>query len=75
MYNLIEYYEENDSVKWHLVDFADTKSEIDIKKVEIAKDLNDMGIETLEVITSKNINSLKEILKRDGTKIFQVVEG
>lgn len=74
MYCLIEYYEENDIVKWHMVDFADTKSEIDINKVELAKELNNMGIETLEVIISKNINSMREVLKREDTKIFQVIE-
>jgi len=74
MHNLIEYYEENDKVNWHLVDFADTEEEMDIKKVEIAKDLNDMGIETYEVIASKDVNSMKEMLKRDGVKIFRVME-
>lgn len=74
MYNLIEYYEENNNVKYHIVDFADTKEEINKKKTELAKELNDMGIETLEVITTKNINSLKEILKEKNTKVFQVIE-
>lgn len=74
MYNLIEYYEENDSVKQHLVGFADTKLEIDKIKFEIAKELNDVGIETLEVISTKNIQGMKGILKRDDIKIFQVVE-
>lgn len=74
MFSLIEYYAENDTVKWHLVVNADTKDEIDEKKTELAKKLNDIGIETLEVIATKNINSLKKILKRDNTKAFQVIE-
>jgi len=33
-----------------------------------------MDIETLEIIATKNIQGLKKILKREDTKIFQVVE-
>lgn len=73
MYNLIEYYEEKDIVKWHIVDFADTKSEIDIKKREIAKELKTRGIDALEIIVTKDINSIKKILRKENNKMFQVV--
>jgi hypothetical protein len=73
MYKLIEYYEENGKVKWHLCEFSDTKEKIDRIKEDIAKQLNEVGIETLEVIATKNIDSMKEILKREDIKIFQVI--
>ena len=74
MYSLIEYYEQNDKVKHHLVEYCNKKSEIEEAKIRIAKQLNEAGIETLEVIASRNINSLKEILKNENLKIFQVVK-
>jgi uncharacterized protein Smg (DUF494 family) len=74
MYKLVQYYELNDSILYHLVTFADTEEEINKTKVEIAKELNDVGIETLEIIATKNIKSLKKILKRDDVQIFQVLK-
>jgi hypothetical protein len=74
MYYLIEYYEENDKVKQHPVDYTETLEVINKKKLEIAKELNDIGIDTLEIIATKNIQGLKKILKTYSTKIFQVVE-
>ena len=74
MYKLIEYYEENGKVKWHLCGFAPTKEKIDDIKDEMAKELNQVGIEALEVIATKNIDSMKEILKREDIKIFQAIK-
>lgn len=74
MYKLIEYYEEKGKVKWHLCGFAPTKEKIDATKEEMAKELTQVGIEALEVIATKNIDSMKEILKREDIKIFQVIK-
>ena len=74
MFNLIEYYIEDEVIKSHIVDHADTIEELDVKKIQLAKVLNDGGIRTLEVIATKNRNSLQQILKEKDTKIFRVVE-
>lgn len=74
MYKLVQYYYYNNSMRYHIVAIADTKEEINKKKVEVAKELNDIGIETLEIIATKNINSLKEIIKKIDIQVFQVLK-
>jgi hypothetical protein len=73
MYNLIEYYEENGVVKSHLVSYCDTQEELDEVKKSILEEFKGTGVEILEVIASKNIQCLREILKRDDIAIFETI--
>lgn len=74
MYKLLEYYEKNNIVYTHLSAFAKTEEEIERKKLDIAKGLKEMGIQAYEIFGTKNIQSMKKMLKRDNVKIFQVVK-
>lgn len=75
MYSLIEYYEENGVVKSHLVSYCDTQEELDKVKKSILEEFKGTGVEILEVIASKNIQCLREILKRDDIAIFETIFG
>lgn len=74
MYKLVQWYYYNNSMRYHIVAITDAEEEINKKKVEVAKELNDIGIETLEIIATKNINSLKEIIKKIDIQVFQVLK-
>lgn len=67
------YYEENDVVKSHLVAYCNTREELDEVKKSIFEEFKGADIEILEVIASKNIQCLREILKRDDIAIFETI--
>lgn len=74
MYRLAQYYVYNGDIRYHIAAITDTEEEINKKKIEIAKELNDIGVEALEIIATKNINSLREILREIDVQVFQVLK-
>ena len=74
MYRLAQYYVYNGDIRYHIAAITDTEEEMSKKKIEIAKELNDIGVEALEIIATKNINSLREILREIDVQVFQVLK-
>lgn len=74
MYKLAQCYWFEESVKYHIVAISNTEEEINKKKIEISKELNDIGVEALEVIATKNINCLKNILQKIDVQVFRVLK-
>lgn len=74
MYRLAQYYVYNGDVRYHIAAITDTEEEMNKKKIEIAKELNNIEIEALEIIATKNINNLREILRKIDVQVFQVLK-
>jgi hypothetical protein len=74
MYKLLEYYICEEEIKFHITTMTDTEEKMNEAKDEIAIKLRNMEIEPYEIMFTKNINSIKNLLKRENIKVFKVIK-
>ena len=74
MYLLKEYYLNKNKLCEHIVTNSESIEYINKIKTYICEMLNECGVSSYEILSIKDINSLKNILKMDELKIFQVVK-